>query len=376
MERQKLPRLESLDVLRGFDLFFLVGLESVMHALHNAVKTPWFDRLMWNFGHVEWQGFSPWDLIMPLFMFMSGVAIPFAFAKYSEMPKSFIYKRLIKRFVLLWIFGMISQGNLLGLDPDRIFLFSNTLQTIAVGYLVSAILFLHTSLKTQVAVAVTLLVVYWGAMEFISVKGFGSGDYTADGNLAEGIDRVVLGRFRDAAQRVDGEVVFAPWYRYTWLLSSLNFVVTVLTGVFAGQILKSNGTGTKKTLLLISTGTAMVLAGWLWDLELPVVKKIWTSSMVLVSSGYCFVLMGIFYWWIDVRQHRRGIGWLKVYGMNSIMAYMLAMVVQFWCVSQSLLRGLEQYLGAFYPALIAASIATIIFLILWRLYKSNHFLRV
>lgn len=376
MERQKLKRLESLDVLRGFDLFFLVGLESVIHALHNGVKSPWFDRLMWNFGHVEWQGFSPWDLIMPLFMFMAGVAIPFAFAKYSEMPKAFIYKRLIKRFVLLWIFGMISQGNLLGLDPDRIYLFTNTLQSIAVGYLVSAILFLHTNIKTQVTVAVSLLLAYWGAMEFISVKGFGGGDYTPDNNLAEGIDRLVFGRFRDAAQVVNGEVVFASWYRYTWILSSLNFVVTVLTGVFAGHILKGNGTGIRKTLLLTGTGTALVIAGWLWDLELPVVKKIWTSSMVLVSSGYCFVLMGIFYWWIDVRQHRRGIVWLKVYGMNSIVAYMLAMAVQFWCVSQSLLRGFEQYLGAFYPALIAASNAAIIFFILWRLYKTNHFLRV
>ena len=81
MQRQ---RLESLDVLRGFDLFCLVGLEAVMHALDGAVDAPWFDRVMWCFTHVEWEGFSSWDLVMPLFMFMSGVTIPFALARYKR----------------------------------------------------------------------------------------------------------------------------------------------------------------------------------------------------------------------------------------------------------------------------------------------------
>jgi predicted acyltransferase len=377
MEKPKLQRLESLDLLRGFDLFFLVGIEAIIHALHGAIKTPWYDKLMWNFDHVEWQGFSPWDLIMPLFMFMAGVAMPFALSKYLGSNKSSLYKRIIKRVVLLWIFGMMSQGNLLGLDPDRIFLFTNTLQAIAVGYLFSAILFLNTSIKTQIGVAVSLLLVYWGAMEFITFNGFGGGNYSPDHNLAEGVDRMVFGRFRDASQVIDGVVVFPDWYRYTWILSSLNFVVTVLSGVFAGHILKNNSfSQKKKTLLLFGIGAALVLTGWIWDLQMPVVKKIWTSSMVLVSSGYCFVLMGIFYYWIDYKGHGKNIKWLKVYGMNSIVAYMLAMVVQFGSVSNSLLHGFEQYLGAYFPALIAASNAAIIFFILWRLYKSNFFLRV
>lgn len=376
MEKQKLQRLESLDALRGFDLFFLVGLESIFHALHSNITAPWFEKLMWNFDHVEWQGFSPWDLIMPLFMFMAGVAIPFALSKYANADKTVLYRRIIKRVILLWIFGMMSQGNLLGLDADRIYFFSNTLQSIAVGYLVSAMLFLHTGIKVQIAIAVSLLLAYWGAMEFISINSFGGGNYTPDGNLAEGIDRIVLGRFRDTAQVVNGEVVVAGWYRYTWILSSINFAVTVLTGVFAGHILKHSFSGKKKTLLLLAIGAAMVITGWIWDLQMPVVKKIWTSSMVLVSSGYCFVLMGAFYYWIDYKGHRKYISWLKVYGMNSIVAYMLAMVVQFGCVSTSLLRGFEQYLGGYYSVLIAASNAAIIYFILWRLYKMKMFLRV
>ena len=127
---------------------------------------------------------------------------------------------------------------------------------------------------------------------------------------------------------------------------------------------------------LLGIGAIMVALGWLWDLQLPVIKKIWTSSMVLVSSGYCFLLMGLFYYWIDYKGHRKNLTWLKVYGMNSIMAYMLANVISFRCIGTSLFHGLEQYTGNYYPALIAASNALIIYVILWLLYKRNIFLKV
>ena len=372
-------RLESLDALRGFDLFLLVGLEAVMHALDGAIDAPWFDRLMWCFTHVDWEGFSSWDLVMPLFMFMSGITIPFALARYKrEQRRGEAYRRIIKRVVLLWIFGMICQGNLLGLNPDRIYLYSNTLQAIAMGYLISSLLYLNTSVKTQIIVAATLLLAFWGCMEWIQVGGYGDGCYTPDGNLAEWIDRVVLGRFRDGASVNDaGEVIFAPWYTYTWVLSSMTFGVTTLTGMFAGHILKSSTTSPqRKFYLLAAIGVALIALGWLWNLQMPVVKKLWTSSMVLVSSGYCFVLMALFYWLIDYKGRNRRIGWLKVYGMNSIVAYMLATCVNFSSVSRSLFYGLQQYVGDFYPALIALSNATIVYLILWVMYRQKVFLKI
>ena len=142
MEKQLTQRLESLDVLRGFDLFLLVGLEMVMHHLGSAVHTPAFHSVMWCFTHVDWEGFSTWDLVMPLFMFMSGITIPFALSRYKDAAdKSLVYRRILKRVILLWIFGMMCQGNLLGLDADRIYLYSNTLQSIAMGYLISSCFF-------------------------------------------------------------------------------------------------------------------------------------------------------------------------------------------------------------------------------------------
>ena len=199
-------RLESLDALRGMDLLFLVAISDIMEELAEVINTPWMAAVMECFTHKKWEGFSPWDLVMPLFMFMAGVAIPYSLGKYREekIKISNLYWRLGKRVLLLWIFGMMVQGNLMALDPDRIYLFTNTLQAIAVGYFFSVIIYMHTSWKTQIGIAVALLLTFWGAMEFITIGGYGGGDYTPHGNLAEGIDMMVLGRFRDTAQVIDG----------------------------------------------------------------------------------------------------------------------------------------------------------------------------
>lgn len=375
--KQTNSRLESLDILRGFDLFCLVAAGNVLHSLRQAIDTPWYDSLLWGFSHVEWEGFSPWDLVMPLFMFMAGVSIPFALSRYKiSTNSSGVYRRIAKRVVLLWIFGMMCQGNLLGLNPDKIYLYTNTLQAIATGYFIAAMLFLHTRIKVQIGTAVALLLIYWGAMQFIGIDGYGNGNFTPDGNLAEWIDRSLLGRFRDLAIVENGTVVFNGSYRYTWILSSLNFGVTVLTGLFAGHILRSEKSKERKGQMLIGIGIALTAAGWLWGLQHPVIKKLWTSSMVLVSSGYCFLLMGLFYYWIDCKGHRKGLAWLKVYGMNSIVAYMLANIINFSCIGNSLFYGLEQYMGDYYAALITTSNAIIIYAILLMLYKHNIFLKV
>ena len=379
MKKQIQQRLESLDVLRGFDLFCLVALGKIVHKLADATQAPVFDSILPCFDHVHWEGFSSWDLVMPLFMFMSGITIPFALSRYKEAEdKSLVYKRIIKRVVLLWIFGMMCQGNLLSLDPNRIYLYSNTLQAIAMGYLISALFFLHTSIRTQIISAVGLLLAYWGAMELITVGNYGGGNYTPDGNLAEWIDRAVLGRFRDGAGiMANGEVSFSEGYRYTWILSSLTFGVTAMTGTFAGYILKNKQTTSRyKLASLLIIGASMVIIGWTWGTIHPVIKKIWTSSMTLVSSGYCFLLMALFYYIIDYKGYRKYTGWLKVYGMNSIMAYMLTQCINFTSISQSVFRGLEQYIGDFYPLLITLSNIAIIYTILWWMYKKHIFLRV
>lgn len=376
MEIQKSERLGSLDVLRGFDLFCLVFFQPVLRSLGRAADVPWLNAVCSQFEHVRWEGFAFWDIIMPLFMFMAGVSMPFAFAKHLRTESKLqLYKRILKRVALLWLFGIMCQGNFLSLDTTRIFFYSNTLQAIAAGYLISAVLLIHFQQRGQLIVTSGLLLLYWVLLTFVQVDGFGGGNFTPDFNLAEYVDRTVLGRFRDGVTVTESGLDFGQ-YRYTWIISSLNFGVTVMTGVFAGQLLKSNLPKIKKLQYLLIGGVAMIIAGQLWGLQMPVIKKIWTSSMTLFSSGICFLLMALFYYLVDYKNYGKYLNWLKIYGMNSILAYMLYEILDFSSTTQSVFHGLEQFLGDYYLTLIKFANVSIIFFILWMMYRRGKFLKV
>ncbi|MFP4366728.1 MAG: acyltransferase family protein [Bacteroidales bacterium] len=376
MEIERTTRLGSLDVLRGFDLFCLVFFQPVFSEFARVVDIGWINAINTQFQHVQWEGFSFWDIIMPLFMFMAGASMPFAFSKYlRDGSKKKLYKRVLKRVLLLWIFGMMAQGNLLAMDSENIYLFSNTLQAIAIGYLISAILLINFELRGQLAITAGLLLVYWALLSFVKIDGYGGGDFSPDHNLAEYIDRLVLGRFRDGSQ-VTGTGIDFGNYRYTWIISSLTFGVTVMTGVFAGHIMKSDLGKGKKIRWMVIAGILMMVAGQLWGLQMPVIKKIWTSSMTLYSSGICFLLMALFYYLIDYRDYGKYLNWLKIYGMNSILAYMLFMIVAFSSLTESLLFGTRQFAGDYYGVLIRLGNVSIIFFILWIMYKRGNFLKV
>lgn len=365
-------RLASLDVLRGFDLFLLVFFQPVLMSLGQQLNLPFMDVVLYQFDHEVWEGFRFWDLIMPLFLFMTGVSMPFSFAKYQSSPdKCIIYRKIFRRVLLLFLLGMVVQGNLLGLNPKHIYFYTNTLQAIAVGYLIAGMILLHCRIKVQLIVTVLLLVVYWIPMTFM-------GDFTPEGNFAEQVDRWILGRFRDGVYwNDDGTWSFAPWYNYTWVWSSLTFGVTVMSGSFAGQMMKGAGKNRGKVALhLLLIGIALVIVAWLWSLQMPIIKRIWTGSMVLLSSGYCFLLMALFYYWIDVRGHSKGLEWLKIYGMNSITAYVLGEVVNFRCVAASVSYGLEQYLGGYYAVWLSFANYLILFFILRIMYKHRVFLKI
>lgn len=376
MTDKKSERLGSLDVLRGFDLFCLVFFQPVFKRLAIAVDWPFFNWLSTKFQHVQWEGFVFWDLIMPLFMFMAGISMPFAFSKYLKNgSKAQLYKRILKRVFVLFVLGMICQGNLLAFDPNKIYFYSNTLQAIAIGYLISSVLFIHFQRHWQITITAGLLLLYWVVMMFFPVDGFGGGDFTPDHNMAEYIDRMILGRFRDHAVVTENGLDFGN-YRYTWILSSLNFGVTVMTGVFAGQILKNGSSGIKKIQYLVLIGGLMVLAGQLWGMQMPIIKRIWTSSMTLYSSGICFLLMALFYYLVDYKKYGKYLNWLKIYGMNSILAYMIYELFNFSCITDPLLHGTEQFLGGYYPALAKLGSVSISFFILWLMHRHRKFLKV
>ena len=347
-------RLKSLDVLRGLNMFMLTVFTAWLIEFCHIV--PGLEWLQPQFHHNPFGSttLTIHDWIMPLFLFCSGTAIPFAFGKYQEQgrTKGQMYWRILRRFVVLWIMGMICQGRLLKYDPAQWRWFSNTLQSIAVGYAFSAIFYMNFKPRTQVIIAAALLVGYWALLMFVrTADGFGGGDF-GQHNLCEWVDRTVLGRHCDHAQlNPDGSFYFEK-AGYTWLLSSLNFIVTVMTGMFAGEILKSDGTllfkkpgeGTRKTLTLLILGAAMFVAGKLWGLQMPANKYIWTSTMTLITSGIGFLLLGVIYWIVDCRQWK-GLDWLLPFGLNAIFIYFLGYICDVYCITDRFTGGLRQYIS-------------------------------
>ena len=232
--------------------------------------------------------------------------------------------------------------------------FANTLQAIAVGYVISALLFVHTDAKWQIVACVFLFAAYWGVFAIT-----GSNVEPQD-NIAMTVDKAVLGLHRDGvAWAADGSWRFMKRYQYTWILSSLNFAVTVLLGCFAGQILRSDKhSPSRRAATLAVAGAAMVAAGLLLSPLFPIVKKIWSSTFTLYSGGLCFLLTALFYYIVDVRGWKKGLSWLKVYGMNAITAY---------CIGELLTYGtLAQSIGN----------ALLLFMLLLIMYKNKLFIKV
>lgn len=368
----KEKRLSSLDILRGFDLFMLVFFQPVFVELaQHWSDVPFFSFMLKQFNHADWVGFTAWDLVMPLFLFMVGVAMPFSLSKYiGGRDKRAVYKRIARRFIILFILGIVIQGNLLSLDPLAIRLYTNTLQAIAVGYLIAAIFILKLSQKQQIIFTSALFIIYWALLSFL-------GDFTPEGNFAETVDKAVLGRFRDGVRYAeDGNWTFSTHYHYTWVLSSLVFGVSTMLGVFAGQIVKNGKDKRKNSQHLFLLAISLLATGLLLSYQTPIIKKIWSASMTLYSGGLSFLLLAIFYYIIDYKGYSKGVNWLKIYGMNSIAAYTLGMVVDFKGVANSLLWGLERYIGEFYPTLLTFSNFLILFIILRLMFKNKIFIKI
>jgi predicted acyltransferase len=358
-------RLVSIDALRGFDMFWIAGGGVVVMEFFKLFSNPlpeWLDR---HFEHVPWEGFVAWDLIMPLFLFIVGVAMPFSIGKRLARgdSKARIYRKVASRTVLLFILGMIAQGHLLAFNLNTLHIYSNTLQAIAAGYLIGSIALLELPVRGQAVLTGALLVIFWAFMKFVPVPGVGAGVLTPDGNLAMWIDKAVLGRFQDQTT-------------YTWILSSIGFGATTLIGILAGQLLRSRLPGPRKALLLTVSGVASLAAGWLWGFEFPIIKHIWTSSMVLIAAGWSLLLLALFYWVIDVQGYRRWAFFLRVIGMNAIVAYMAGDFINFAYTSKALFGGLAGHLGIFGPLLIACGSLGALWLGLYYLYRNRTFLRV
>jgi len=333
-------RLMSLDALRGFDMFWILGADSFVYALHETSQTTPTKFLATQLDHAEWAGFHFYDLIFPLFVFMMGVSTVFSLTKIiAHEGRTAAVKRVLRRGVLLFIVALIYSGGFTNPWPDMRLM--GVLNRIAICYTVGGLLFIFLRARLLAVIAAALLLGYWALLAcvpFPDVRPTPGGDAVitkeagfkdvsqlnmASTNLLRGsyIQGVNLTDYLDQkylpGRKYDGT------YDPEGILSTLPAIVTGLLGIFAGLLLRRPSVSDEqKVYWLLGAGAAGAALGWLWGLEMPVIKKIWTSSYVLVAGGYSALLLGAFYWIVDVKKWR---AWCQPFvwiGMNPITLYL------------------------------------------------------
>ena len=361
-------RIISVDALRGFDMFWIIGAASLVQGLQAVGDAPWLNTLAIQLTHVEWEGFRFYDLIFPLFVFTMGVSTVFSLSRHeAEQGRGAAYRRLIRRAVLLYAIGLFYYGaRSRGGDPEM-FRFVGVLQRIAFCYLVGGLLFLNLRLRGLVFSCLAILIGYWALLTFVPVGEHGPGNLQPGKNLANYVDQRWLPGYK-----WDGD------WDPEGLLSNIPAVATGLLGIFAGMILQEERLRPyRRVRLLVLLGAACLAAGWLWSFEFPVIKKIWTSSYVLVAGGWSYLLLAFFYLVIDVWKigfWARPFVWI---GMNAITIYLLQNLLPLHTVvrrvvHQPLIDRFAPY-GDLLVALLSLGVA--VGVCYW-LYRQRIFLRV
>lgn len=317
-------RVVSVDALRGFSMFCIIGLDGVMWRLaemsqgKGVVASAAGSFLGDQFTHAPWQGLHFYDFIFPLFIFITGVSIVLSLpALVERVGKTNAHLRVLRRSLLLYVLGLVAVGEITQHWADLRLL--GVLQRIALCYLFTSFMFLSFNLRGLIASLFALLLGYWVLMTFIPVPGIGAGSFVSDANLADWIDYYYLpGRLWEGSRDPEG------------MLSTLPAIGTCLLGVFAGLILRDmRVSAQQKTLWLVAYGCLLIAVGYLWALQFPIIKAIWTSSFALVTAGYSAILLAAMHQIIDGWGWRR---WVTVFiwvGANAILLYVLNEVLGF-----------------------------------------------
>jgi predicted acyltransferase len=352
----------SVDALRGFDMFWIIGADSLVYALSRMTQSRPTSFLADQLDHAEWEGFHFYDMIFPLFVFIVGVSLVFSLTKtIQQAGRAEALKRVFRRGILLFIIGIFYSGGFTSPWPDMRLL--GVLNRIALAYFFAGLLFCFLKPRALVAIGVAILVGYWGLMSYTPIRDIQltksnlahlaeqAGDaktaalfneernpsavkdspaWAAAEKMFYATTNRVTGKFGpglNLANHIDFEYLPARKYDTFFdpegLLSTLPAVATCLLGVFAGLLLRNQSVpDQRKVVYLIAFGITGVVLGWLWNAQFPVIKKLWTSSFVLVAGGYSAILLGVFYLIVDVWQSR---AWCRPFvwmGMNSITIYL------------------------------------------------------
>lgn len=385
-------RLLSLDAFRGTVMLLMLNeatrLPLVAHSFpHSAI----WAAIAYNTEHVDWQGCSLHDLIQPGFSFLVGAAMPFSIASRRSKGQTFwqLFRHAVWRAFLLISLGIFLRSLT---QRQTYFTFEDTLTQIGLGY-VFLFLVAFTRVRTQVIIALAILIAFWGAFALYPAPG-PNFDYARVGvppawehnytgflshwnknsNLSWAFDVWFLNLFPRERPFVFNE---GGWST----LSLIPTLATMILGLLTGEWLKSTKSKVEKLRGLLIAGAALVLLGLVcqWAGVCPIVKRVWTSSYTLYSGGLVILILAGFYALIDWKEYRRWAFPLIVVGMNSIAIYVMS-----WTMGSFFHAALERHLGGligvagptFQPVLQGLGVILIFWIILFWMYRRKIFLKI
>ncbi len=389
------PRLLSLDALRGFDMLWIVGGENIVHGLGRLGDNALLRLVLPQLSHKPWAGFAFYDLIFPLFVFMAGVSIVFSLGRVREKHGTAgAIRRILTRGILLYLVGLFYYGGISkGFDQVRVL---GVLQRIAIAYTFAALLFTLLRLRGLIIACGALLIGYWAIMTFVPIRDINletsalkqlvtqSGGASATDLFAR-TTTYVTGKFDpglNLANHFDFQYLGGRRHNGAYdpegILSTIPAIATCLFGVFAGLLIRCKTyNDQKKVLWLLGAGATSVALGFLWGLQFPVIKKIWTSSFVLVAGGYSCLLLGLFHQTIEVWQIRRWTTPFVWIGVNPMAVYLAHNFIDFNSLASRVVGGpIENAMGPGGPLLVTVVGLGITLLMLRFMYQRKIFLRL
>lgn len=354
-------RLMSLDALRGFDMFWIVGAGSLVHALSNMGKNPVTDFLSTQLEHVQWAGFHFYDLIFPMFVFITGVSMMFSMDKaLAKHGWHGAIMRLGRRCALLVLLGIFYYGGLSNKWPG--IRLTGVLQTFGVACFLGGSIYIlwPRNPRAMVTAFLAFMIGYWALMTFVPFPDLRLNKESVSKLAAQvgSTDPAVLAR--SVTGRTHG--VFEEGYNlanYTdfrylpgkknygdgnWeaqgLLQMVMATSSCLLGILAGLWLRRQDTGdARKVMVLFVGGVGSVALGFLLGMHFPVVKKLWSPSFVLVAGGYSAMLLALFYYVVEMRRKQRWCMPFVWIGVNPITIYLAHNIVSFPALSARLAGG-------------------------------------
>ncbi len=306
-------RLASLDFFRGFVMFLLVGETTHLYGRLQDLTNPdsFLGQLVMQLHHHPWNGLRFWDLVQPAFMFIVGVAMVYSLAKRQLSGESWINitGHIVKRCALLFLFGVglhcVYSGKL-------VWELWNVLTQLSFTILV-AFIFFNRSIRTQFIVSILLLVLTELMYRFINIPGYDQ-PFIQGHNFGAYMDRVLMGKINS-----DGWVA----------INAIPTAAHTMWGVIAGKILQSRRQDQKKVWLIAGAGVVGLIVGYGldWSGITPIIKRICTSSFVIVSGGWVLLFLAFSYWFIDVIGIKNWTKFFIIVGMNPIFIYLFTQTV-------------------------------------------------